>query len=37
MKPLVGEFFRTLQGLNKIEMERATMYILHIVPTTKRF
>ena len=37
MKPLVGEFFQTLQGLDKIEMEGATMYILHIAPTTKGF
>ena len=36
MKPLVREFFRTLQGLNETEMERAAVYILHSTPTLKR-
>ena len=36
MKPLVREFFRTLQSLNETEMERAAFYILHNSPTQKR-
>lgn len=36
MKPLVREFFRTLQGLNETEMERAAKYMLHSAATAKR-
>ena len=37
MKLVVREFFQMLWGLNKIEMERAARYILHLAPTTKRY
>ena len=36
MKPLVREFFRTLQGLSETEMEKAASHILHVAPTAKR-
>lgn len=36
MKPLVREFFRTLQGLTKTEMGKAASYILHVALTPKR-
>ena len=36
MKPLVREFFRTLQGLTEREMEKAAEHILHVEPTAKR-
>ena len=36
MKPLVREFFRTLQGLSETEMGKAAQYILHVEPTAKR-
>lgn len=36
MKPLVREFFRTLQGLTETEMGKAARHILHDVRTTKR-
>jgi len=36
MKPLVREFFRTLQGLTETEMEKAASHILHVHPTAKR-
>jgi hypothetical protein len=36
MKPLVREFFRTLQGLSETEMEKAAAHILHFTPTAKR-
>ena len=36
MKPLVRDFFRTLQGLMESEMEKAASHILHSEPTTKR-
>src|SRR6202048_2171168 len=29
MKPLVREFFRTLQGLSETEMEKVALHILH--------
>ena len=35
MKPLVREFFRTLQGLSETEMEKAALHILHVTPTAK--
>lgn len=36
MKPLVREFFRTLQGLTETEMGKAASHILHSGPTAKR-
>jgi hypothetical protein len=36
MKPLVREFFRTLQGLSETGMGKAAQYILHVEPTAKR-
>ena len=36
MKPLVREFFRSLQGLTETEMEKAATHILHSAPTAKR-
>lgn len=36
MRPLVREFFRTLQGLTEAEMEKAADHILHVEPTAKR-
>lgn len=36
MKPLVEEFFQTLQGLNETKMERVMTYRLHSVSTTKK-
>ena len=35
MKPLVQEFFRTLQGLLETEMEKAASHILYFVPLAK--
>lgn len=36
MKPLVREFFRTLQDLTKTEMGKVASYILHATLTPKR-
>ena len=36
MRPLVREFFRTLQGLTEAKMEKAADHILHVEPTAKR-
>jgi hypothetical protein len=36
MKPLVREFFRSLQGLSENDMEKAATHILHKEPTPKR-
>ena len=36
IKPLVGEFFKIVQGLTKIEMGKTVSHILHVMPTTKR-
>ena len=36
MKPLVREFFRTLQGLTETEMGKAASHMLHVEPTAKR-
>lgn len=36
MKPLVREFFRSIQGLSETEMEKAASHILHQEPTAKR-
>jgi len=37
LKPLMREFFRTLQGLTETEMEKAATHILHTMPTAKRY
>jgi hypothetical protein len=36
MKPLVREFFRSLQGLSENDIEKAATHILHKEPTAKR-
>ena len=36
MKPLVREFFRTLQGLSETEMGKVATHILHVEPSAKR-
>ena len=36
LRPLVREFFRTLQGLTESETEKAAVHILHHAPTAKR-
>ena len=36
MKPLVREFFRTLQGLSETEIGKAAQHILHVEPMAKR-
>ena len=35
MKPLVKEFFRILQGLSKMEMEKGASHNLHVEPSAK--
>ena len=37
MKPLMREFFRSLQGLSEAEMGKAATHILHNTSTPKRF
>ena len=36
LKPLMREFFRTLQGLSEREMGKAATHILHVEPSAKR-
>ena len=36
LKPLMREFFRTLQGLSETDMGKAATHILHVEPTAKR-
>ena len=36
MKPLVREFFKSLEGLLEIEMGKATSHILHVALTPKK-
>jgi hypothetical protein len=37
MKPLMREFFRSLQGFLKTKMGKAAMHIFHANPTPKRY
>ena len=36
LKPLMREFFRTLQGLSETDIGKTATHILHVKPTAKR-